>query len=293
MTSELEVVKKEEEIKNAIATPDVEEAFLSSADKEALVREINFAVQILKGNEYLRKCKPETIRNAVKNVALTGITLNPAQGLAYLIPRKVKRSDKFQSCCLDFSYKGLCHVAIQSGAVYDISAHVAYEKDNFYVEQGTTPEIKHIVSLDQDRGKASHVYAVATLHHDIKKFEVMTMHEVDEIRKISKQSDGMMWKDFYGEGSRKTVIKRICKYLPQKGALAQAVALSHEIDGADTSLSYISGFQVKEIRDLMKKNEASEEAFLNYMKAESVEKIWSSDFKKAISALNSMKGDKK
>ncbi|MCK4830069.1 recombinase RecT, partial [bacterium] len=171
MKTDIAVQEKEVSIKEALSTPDVEEAFLSVADNEALVREVNFAVQILKGSEYLQKCTPTSIRKAVKNVALTGITLNPAQGLAYLIPRKI---DKVLTCCLDFSYKGLCHVAIQSGAVYDISAHVRYAKDEFTVEQGTNAELIHKPSLEQDRGKATHVYAIATLHHNVKKFEVMT-----------------------------------------------------------------------------------------------------------------------
>lgn len=289
MENNLDLVKKESAIKEAIITPDVEEAFLSNADQQALIREVNFAVQILKGNEYLQKCKPETIRNAVKNVALTGITLNPAQGLAYLVPRKAKRTDKFQSCCLDFSYKGLCHVAIQSGAVYDISAHMVYDKDKFYAEQGTTPELKHIISLEQDRGKATHVYAVAVLHHNVKKFEIMSISEVEEIRKISKQPDGLMWKDFYGEGCRKTVIKRLCKYLPQKGALAQAIALSNDNEGIEFEVGYISDSQIDQIKTMIKEKEACEEAFLNYMQVESIDKIWTKDFNKAIQALKAMR----
>ena len=131
MKTDVAIQEQEVSIKEALTTPDVEEAFLSNADEKALVREVGFAVQILKGSEYLRKCTPASIRKSVKNVALTGITLNPAQGLAYLIPRKI---DKIQTCCLDFSYKGLCHVAVQSGAVYDIAAYVVYSEDEFHVE---------------------------------------------------------------------------------------------------------------------------------------------------------------
>lgn len=277
---------KEVSIKDSLTTPDVREAYLSNADEKALIREVGFAVQILKGNDYLQKCTPSSIRKSVKNVALTGITLNPAQGLAYLIPRKI---DKVLTCCLDFSYKGLCHVAIQSGAVYDIAAYVVYEKDEFYVEQGTTAEIKHIVSLEQDRGKATHVYAVATLHHNVKKFELMTMVEVEAIRKVSKQPNGLMWKDYHGEGSRKTVIKRLCKYLPQKGALAQAIALNNDVDGIEEiEVGYISDKQVKSLRDKIASTGACEEAFLNYMQADSVDKVWSKDFKRAEVALANM-----
>lgn len=285
MKKDVAVQEQEVSIKEALTTPDVSEAFLSNADEKALIREVGFAVQILKDSEYLRKCTPASIRKAVKNVALTGITLNPAQGLAYLVPRNIK---KVQTCCLDFSYKGLCHVAIQSGAVYDIGAHVVYDKDEFYVEQGTQSELVHKMSLEQDRGKATHVYGIAVLHHNVKKFEVMTMSEVEQIRKISKQPDGLMWKDFHGEGSRKTVIKRLCKYLPQKGALAQAIALNNEVDGVEIEVGYISVAQVEELKTLMEKVGAAEEALLNYMKVEGLDKIWAKDFKKAVTALKSM-----
>ena len=76
-------------------------------------RESEFAMQIFANNDYLAGVainSPVTTCSAIKNVAAIGITLNPAQKLAYLVPRKGR-------ICLDISYMGLMHIAQQSGAI--------------------------------------------------------------------------------------------------------------------------------------------------------------------------------
>ena len=77
-------------------------------------REANFALQILEGNKYLQGSKPESIRNAIVNVSLTGLTLNPALKYAYLVPRKIG-SDLH--CILDISYIGMIKLLTDAGAV--------------------------------------------------------------------------------------------------------------------------------------------------------------------------------
>jgi len=67
-------------------------------------REAGFAIQILMNNPYLMKADPLSVKDAVVNIALTGLTLNPALKYAYLVPRKVKSDLK---CILDISYIGM------------------------------------------------------------------------------------------------------------------------------------------------------------------------------------------
>lgn len=44
-------------------------------------------------------------------------------------------------------------------------------------------------------------------------YEVMTLSELENTRKHSKASNSPAWKDFTGEMYRKTVIRRLCKYI--------------------------------------------------------------------------------
>jgi recombination protein RecT len=76
-------------------------------------REAGFALQILQGSDYLRSIalsNRESLYAAITNVAAIGVSLNPAEKLAYLVPRK-------KAVCLDISYMGLLDIAQSAGAI--------------------------------------------------------------------------------------------------------------------------------------------------------------------------------
>ncbi|MBW2645069.1 MAG: recombinase RecT [Deltaproteobacteria bacterium] len=99
----------------AIYDEKVKSSFVEVVDESKYTKEVIFAVQAFRGNNALQKCAPQSIKNAIINVALTGTTLNPVLQQAYLIPRDGK-------CCLDFGYRGLCKIATDAGGVIDIDA---------------------------------------------------------------------------------------------------------------------------------------------------------------------------
>ena len=83
-----------------------------SDDKINLASEAGFAVQIISANSYamgIAQKNPQSLRNAVINVAALGVSLNPAEKKAYLVPRG-------GAICLDISYRGLAQIAVDSGA---------------------------------------------------------------------------------------------------------------------------------------------------------------------------------
>jgi hypothetical protein len=84
----------------------------------------------------------------------------------------------------------------------------------------------------------THVYAVAILNDGTKQIEVMHVSEVNEIRD---RADGYIafkegraktaiWETYYAEMARKTVLKRITKYLPKTekwNSLNEAIELDN------------------------------------------------------------------
>src|SRR5690606_18888127 len=111
-------------------------------DRIQFAREAEFAVQHLSSNDYLRDTaigNPASLQNAVINVAALGVSLNPASKHAYLVPRKV--GDK-RAVCLDISYQGMIHIALESGAVVWAQAKLVYEGDE-YENQGLTAPPQH------------------------------------------------------------------------------------------------------------------------------------------------------
>jgi len=202
------------------------DAFLALAPEKKWKQEIFHALTILRGNEELQKCDPESIKNAVINIATTGATLNPSHQQAYLIPRKGK-------CCLDFSYRGLAKLATDSGAVLKLDAYVVHTKDAFDYGYGLKPFLVHKPSLDQDQGAMTHVYAVADLKNGMQQFIVLTKAEVEKVRQSSQAPNSPMWKFWPEEGARKTAIKKIYKLLPQTEQMSEAIAVVNEHEGID------------------------------------------------------------
>ena len=198
------------------------EAFLSVADEKTWNREIIFALQIIRGNEALQKCDMTSIKNAVVNIALTGATLNPALAQAFLIPRKGK-------CCLDFSYRGLCKLAVDSDSVYDIDASAVFEGDEFDYEMGLNPYLKHRPKMSGSKGDVVAAYAIATLHHGIKKFVVLDKEKIERAKKSSQTAN--VWKEHYDEMAKKTAVKLLYKMLPQTEKMSTAISVVNEHEG--------------------------------------------------------------
>ena len=60
----------------------------------------------------------------------------------------------------------------------------------------------------------SFVYAVAQLKGGGVQFEVMSRAEIEEVRKTSKAGQSGPWSSHWEEMAKKTVIRRLFKYLP-------------------------------------------------------------------------------
>jgi len=203
----------------------IKDRFLEVVDEKTYNREIIFAKQAFDNNDNLAKCTLSSIKNAIVNIAWTGATLNPALQQAYLIPRKGK-------CCLDFSYRGLAKIAVDSTSVYDIDASAVYEDDEFYYEMGLNPILKHIPKMgddDKQKGKVIAAYAIATLHHGIKKFVVLDKEKIERARKSSQSAN--VWNAHYDEMAKKTAVKLLYKLLPQSERMSTAVSALNEHEG--------------------------------------------------------------
>lgn len=196
----------------------VREKALKLVDETTFIREAGFALQQINSSKQLLQADRQSILQAVYNVALTGLSLNPVHKLAYLIPR-FKQGRVVAS--LEPSYQGLVKLLTDTKSVKNVYAYPVFEGDEFEVTLGTSIEIKHTPKYT---GKEiPKVYAVAILHDGSKQIEVMTADEVNAIRDKSesymafmdKKIKSCIWVDNYSEMCRKTVIKRISKYLPK------------------------------------------------------------------------------
>lgn len=190
-------------------------------------REAGFAIQILMNNQALLGCDPESVKHSIVNVALTGLTLNPALKYAYLIPRKGK-------CILDISYMGMIKILTDAGAVKNIDAGVIYSGDKFDYRKGSDPYFKHQPAL-KNKGEKVAAYAIAFLRDGGFQFEVISKEEVEKIRATSesyKNEKGRSfspWETWEDEMWKKSALKRLFKLLPKTNFSDQLIAaISHD-----------------------------------------------------------------
>lgn len=189
-------------------------------------REANFALQILESNNYLQKARPESIRNAIVNLSLTGLTLNPALKYAYLVPRN---SQDGLNIVLDISYIGMIKLLTDAGAVKNVDAGVIYSNDKYDFRKGSDPYFKHQPAL-VNRGEKVGAYAIAYFRDGGFQFEIMGKEEIEKVRATSesykneKTRKYSPWENWEDEMWKKTVLKRLFKLLPKTKFSEQLIA---------------------------------------------------------------------
>ena len=209
--------------------------FQAITNPEKAKSELGFAMQIFQGNTYLQKCEPQSILNAVVNVARTSITLNPVMRLAYLIPRKNK-------CVLEFSYMGLVAMLRDNGCIKSISAHIVYEDEEFDYDIAFNT-IKHkpnFAKTEKEHNERETIgcYSRATLPNGEVVFEFMPMWEIDKVRSMSEGSGSKYsaWNTWRDEMIKKSVIKRHFKMLIS-GNPTEALATALKVENENNALS--------------------------------------------------------
>lgn len=183
----------------------------------------------------LLECSTTSIVRSVMQAGELGLEVGGLLGEAYLVPYNNKVEDENgrtrwekQAQCIP-GYKGLIKLARQSGQIASIIAVVVYVEDKFRVLPAED-RIEHEPDLKGDRNDEDivAVYAIARFREGGQQIDYMTLAEVDKIRARSKSAESGPWVTDFAEMARKTVVRRLCKYLPLSAELAQAIELDNE-----------------------------------------------------------------
>lgn len=212
---------------------------------EKVKQEISFAIQIINRSPQLQKCSQTSLLQSVLNVSNIGLTLNTAAKESYLIPRW-NGVTKQMEASLEPSYVGLVKLLTDAGSVKSMLCHLHYEGDVFQIDLANNVNpVRHNPELNKSkRGEIIGVYALATLMDGTRQVEYMSREEVDEIRDRSEtykaykeqKIKSCTWVSDYGEMTRKTVIKRIYKYLPRTERM-EVIDRAIEADNQDFTAS--------------------------------------------------------
>lgn len=166
-------------------------------------RFVRIAVTAMLKTPKLAQCSQASLLNSLLQLAQHG--LEPDGRRAHLIPY----GDQVQ---LVIDYKGLAELAMRSGLVSYLHADVVCENDVFEFDMG---EIKaHKIDLKKPRGAMFAAYSVCVFKDGTRKAEVMAKEEIDAIRNRSRAGKSGPWVTDYNEMAKKTVFRRLSKWLP-------------------------------------------------------------------------------
>lgn len=212
-----------------------------------------FASDLMRKNKDLRSAIPETQVSAILQAGSMGLTLNPAAGECYLIPRATTKGGNTFIAYASPSYRGLIKTAVDSGAILYGVAEVVYAKDHFEYFGKTKPPI-HIVDVMKPRGEPVGAYALAKLPNGETIPEWMDKDQIMAVKNKSDNPGGMMWNEFWTQGWCKAVLRRAQKTWPRSKQLNTAVQILNDNEGVnfepgEPSQPDIEGESVKLITD--------------------------------------------
>ena len=180
-------------------------------------RLIQVATAVLTKNPELYKCTPQSVVGAVMESSILGLDPTPEFGQCYFVPYYNSKTKTLEAQ-FQLGYRGMISLAKRTGEISNIFAYVIHENDDYEIELGINPVIKHKPNLDNP-GKMIMAYAVVIFKDGSKQFEVMTKRQIMMIKARSKSKDSKFSPWNADENSeeemwRKTVLKRLLKYVP-------------------------------------------------------------------------------
>lgn len=195
--------------------PEIKRALPSHLNGDRMAR---IALTAFRTTPKLAECDPRSVFAAVIQASQLGLEPN-IMGQAYLIPYG-------KNCNLIPGYQGLIDLARRSGKIVSLYAHVVREKDDFDYTLGVDKTLTHKPFDGEDAGPVIGAYAVAKLKEGGCEFEWMSRAQIDKImRATQSKGESGPWKDHYEEMCRKTVVRRLFKWLPKSVELQSALAL--------------------------------------------------------------------
>jgi recombination protein RecT len=189
-------------------------------------RMVKLALGAMRTTPKLLNCNVESFMGAVVTCSSLGLEPNTPLGHAYLIPFE-NRQKGTTDVQIVFGYKGLIDLARRSGQIISIAAHEVCQNDEFHFSYGLDEKLIHKPALT-GRGEPIAFYAVAKLVGGGYAFEVMGRDQIEEIRdasqnyKFAREKGKTVWGQHFVEMGRKTVLRRLFKYLPVSIELATA-----------------------------------------------------------------------
>lgn len=231
------IIKKAPTIMSLLNSPtfkkQLEAVLPATLTPERLVR---IALSEMRMNPKLSECDPMSFAGAIMRCAQIGLEPSSERQLVYLIPFRNSKANRME-CNVIVGYRGF--LALASKANVYIESDVVYENDDFEFQKGLDTKLSFKPCHNGNRGAIIGAYAMArvVLPDSTIIFvpEFMPKSDIDKIMTSSKSSGygDSPWKTNYDSMARKTVIRRLFKYIPMSAEIDSAIATDELADRDD------------------------------------------------------------
>lgn len=193
-------------------------------------RMLRIALTEVRKNPELLDCQKESFLGAIIQSSQLGLEPGNALGQCYLIPFKNSKRG-IKEVQLMIGYQGFIDLISRTDNAPVGVPCAVYEGDEFEYALGLAPTIAHRPAKARDpKAKLTHAYVVYTFHDGRKVFDVMNRQEIDAVRARSKSTGFSPWQSDFEAMAKKSVIRRIFKYLPKSVELQRAVNLDEQAE---------------------------------------------------------------
>jgi recombination protein RecT len=178
------------------------------------------ALTCINKNPKLLECTRDSLLACLLDCAALGI--EPDGRRAHLIPYG-------KVCTLIIDYKGIAELVRRSGEISTLHCGIVYPADHFDYAFGTGQFLNHKPAMSRDgKEKPVCVYSYVKLKDGQEDFDVMSIDDVDRIRKRSRAGNNGPWVTDFDEMAKKTVFRRHSKWLPLSPELREKIEKDDE-----------------------------------------------------------------
>jgi len=207
------LAERQKTLKDFLERKDVQESIRSVASKYlTLDRLLKMILLAASRQPKLYWCSPRSLVKAATDSTDLGLDFTGSRGEGYLVPFRNTKNNELEAQFIP-GYRGLIRLALDTGKLTKIEAHVVHERDIFEMELGLNQNLCHKPDLSGDGGKVRLAYAIATPKDGSPLIDWMAKKQIDGIRARSKAKESGPWVSDYEEMARKTVVRRLAKYL--------------------------------------------------------------------------------
>jgi recombination protein RecT len=182
-------------------------------------------VGAIQNNPTILQCDRSSIYAACQKAAQDGLILDGRE--AALV--------KFADACQYMPMvNGILKKLRNSGNLSTIKAETVHEHDTFSYNPAMEDVPNHKPDWFGERGEMIGVYAVAKMKDGGTVVEIMNKEQLDKVRRVSRSGndkDGSpkgIWKQWPEEMAKKSVLRRIAKYLPSSADVDQVFEHDNE-----------------------------------------------------------------